>query len=577
MAAARSKKVKKKRGPVRKLLRYLFLALLVSAIGFFAYIWFSPTSDRDVWDFVAEDAVFVIEADDPITNWEDFSDTKVWKHLKKNDLFADIEEDVNFLDTLIKDNRKLFNLISDKKLLISAHMTRADDYDFVYLVDLQQGAKVTFFMTIFKPIISAAGFPMKNHDFGNGQSGYTISDGSDLLYMAFVENVLVSSYSKKLLVDAVASGKKPSFSRNGEFKQVRDGAYSDESRSSIGKVHLNFDRLDEYMNVFMDEVTGTVIDLSKSLGYASLDIKMDDEYAELSGRISADTAHPSLATVLLDQNRSEIMAAKILPPETSFMLTIDYHDFDYFYESITELMGENEGYKEFEKTKDKFGNLLGVNKSDRKKDRAERKGKDKDYWDWLGQEIALATLPINASKSNQAYLALIHTPDFENATHDLEEIAKKIRRRTPVRFSDYKYKGKQIRYLAMKGFFRLFMGKLFKKFDKPKYVILDNFVVFSNDTIAIHRVIDAEIQEDALYGEENYRRITKEFDDRSNIFVYINNEQLYPFLPSMVDDETARDIRKNKPYITCFPQIGLQLTSDDGLFDTKLYLEFEKP
>ncbi len=570
-------KAKKKRGPVRKALRYLFLGLLLAAVAFFAYIWFSPTGERDPWEFVPEDAVFVIEADDPIENWEDLSGTDVWKHLKKNELFADIEGDANYLDTLIQDNKKLFNLISEKKLLIVAQMTRAEDYDFIYLMDLEQGAKVTFFMEIFKPILSAAGYPMKNEDFGGGQDGYSINDGTDDIFMAFVENILVASYSKKLLLNGIASGKKPTYSKNKTFQKARDGAYDEGNRSSIGKAHLNFDQLDEYMTVFMDEVTGTVLDLSKTLSYASFDIKTEDEFIQLEGYVAPDTADVSLATVLLDQKAGEIRASKILPANTSFLLTIDYDDFNYFYGSIADLMGENEGYQEFEKTKNKIGNLLGVNKNEKKRDRANRRGKDKDYWDWLGQEIALATLPVNETGSKQAYLALIHTDDYANAFHDLGEIAKKIRRRTPVKFKDYEYRGKEIKYLAMGGFFRLFLGKLFKQFDKPKYVILDEYVVFSNDTSAIHRVIDSDIRDEALYGDENYRRVTKEFDDESNFFVYINSKELYPFLPTMVDDETGRDIRKNKEIITAFPFLGLQLTNDNGMFETQLYLEFKKP
>ena len=43
----------------------------------------------------------------------------------------------------------------------------------------------------------------------------------------------------------------------------------------------------------------------------------------------------------------------------------------------------------------------------------------------------------------------------------------------------------------------------------------------------------------------------------------------------MGDAETARSIRKNKNYITCFPRIGLQLLSDDDQFESELYIEFE--
>ncbi len=571
------KKEAKKKGPVRKALRYIFLGLLLAATAFFAFVWFSPVGERDPWEFVPQEAVYVIEADDPIENWEDLSGTDIWNHLKKNELFADIEEDANYLDTLIQENKKLFNLIAGKKLLIVAQMTKVEDYDFIYLMNLEEGAKVTFFMDIFKPILGAAGYPIKNEDFGGGQAGYSINDGTDNIYLAFAENILIASYSKKLLLNVIESGKKPFYPKDKQFQRVRDGAYDEGNRSSVGKFHLNFDQLDEYMTLFTDEITGTVLELSKTLSYVSFDIKTEDEFVELKGYIAPDTSEISLATVLLDQKTSEIRASKILPTNTSFLLTIDYDDFDHFYGSIANLMGENEGYLEFEKTKDKIGNLLSVNKNEKKRNRAEQRGKDKDYWDWLGQEIALATLPVNESGSKQAYLALINTPDYGNAVHDLEEIAKKIRWRTPVKFKDYEYRGKEIKYLAMGGFFRLFLGKLFKQFDKPKYVILDEFVVFSNDTSAIHRVIDSDIRDEALYGDKDYHRVTKEFDDESNFFIYINSKELYPFLPSMLDGETGRTIQKNKEYITSFPFIGLQLVNDKGIFETHLHMEFKKP
>lgn len=559
----------------RRLLRNLFLILLLAAVAFFAYIWFSPMSERDVWDFVPEDAVFILEADDPIENWKSMSSTPMWKHIKKNELFADIEGDANFLDTLINDNEKLFKLISGKKLLIVAQMTQAEDYDFTYLIDLKKGAKVSFFMDIFKPILSAAGYPMTKEELA-GQTVYSIDDGSDKILLGFQDNVLIASYSKKLLLGVLEQQKKPFYSRSNQFVPIRKGAYRAENSESIAKLHVNFDQVDEYMGVFMDEVSGSVVDMSTSLGYTSFDIKMAEDYVELTGLVSADTSVQSLASVLLRQNRSDIMAPKVLPPNTSFLLTIDYHDFDYFYESISELLKEEEGYKDFEKTKNTVGKLLGVDKNDRKKRRAEKKGKDKDYFDWLGNEIAIAMLPINESGSNQAYVGLFHTPDYANAVHDLEKIARQIRRRTPVRFKDYDYRGKEIKYLAMKGFFRLFMGKLFKQFDKPKYTVLENFVVFSNDTTAIHRIIDSNMADEALYGEENYRRVSRKFSDRSNYFLYVNTRSIYPHLPSLLDGESARDLRKNKKYIMSFPFMGMQLTADDEEFETEIYLEFDK-
>lgn len=573
---AKSKKKKSTGRKIGKLIRNLVLFGLLGLIGFIAYLWFAPMTEKELWAFVPEDAVFVVEADDPIENWKSFSGTDIWKHLKKNDLFSDIEESCNYLDTLIAENEQLFDVVSGKKLLVVAQMTRSNDYDFTYLMDLKKGARVSLFMDVFKPIITAAGFPMTSGEL-NDEKIYTINDGADDLFLGFKDNVLIASYSKTLYLNVLKQYSKPFYSREGTFLSGRKMAYDQSSWSSLGKFHMNFDQLDEYMAVFMDEVTPTLSDISDILSYASFDLKMEDEYAEMSGVISVDTSQKSLATVMTDQNRGEILAPKVLPPNTSYVLTIDYHDFDYFYESIAQLLGETEDFKEFEKSKKSMGSLLGLTKKEKKRERKRKKGKDPDYFDWLGQEIALALLPVNESKTKQAYLALFHTADFENAVHDLEVISRQIRRRTPVRFKDYDYNGVSVRYLAMKGFFRLFMGKLFKKFDQPKYVVLEDFVVFSNDTTAIHRVIDAQANKESLYGEPNFRKAMKHFEDRSNYFLYVNSQELYPFLPSLGDPEASRGIRNNRQFITCFPYAGIQLIADEGKFEAEVYLQFEKP
>lgn len=556
--------------------KYLLLAGVVAGAAFIVYVLFQDTPERDVWDFVPEKSVFVVEADDPIENWKSLSKTPMWKHLKKNELFADIEGDANFLDTLIHDNEAIFDLMAGKKVLICAQMTKSDDYDFTYLVDLEKASKVTNFIPIFKPIMKGVGYPLIDAELG-GRDIYKINDGADDIYMAFIDNILAMSYSTKLLLGVIEQEKKPFYSKNTTFIEVRDGAYDEANRNSIGKVHLNFDQLDEYMSVFMDEVSGSLVDLSTSMQYSSMDLKVDDDFVEMVGPVSIDTGNMTLATVLLQQDRGEIRAPLALPTNTSFLLSIDYGNFEDFYGSIGEIMKDDADYNDFEKTKNSIGKLLGVNASDRKKKRAEKKGKDRDYFDWLGSEIALAMIPHEDKPNEQAYVTLFHTPDYANAFHDLNAIAKKIRRRTPVKFKDYEYRGKEIRWLAMKGFFKLFLGRLFKQFDKPKFTILDDFVVFSNDTTAIHRIIDASMADETLYGEENYRRINRNFSDESNYFIYINTARLYPHLPSLLDAESARDLRKNKKYVTCFSFAAMQLTSDDEAFDTEIYLEYKDP
>ncbi|HHG85588.1 MAG TPA: hypothetical protein ENJ82_12645, partial [Bacteroidetes bacterium] len=274
-----SSKKKKKKGFFKKLLSFLFIGLFLLSVAGLAY-WFWPMPDRDIYDFVPEDACYVIEADDPIENWKAFSKTKIWKALKKNELFEDIEANANYLDTLIMDNERIFKLVSGKKLLIVSQMYIADDYDFLYLMDLKKGAKVSFFMDIFKGIMNTAGMSMKKKDMA-GHTIYGIGEGKDEVLLGFVDNVLVCSYSKTLLLKSLTQHEKPHYSHLGAFQTMRKKAYKLGNKESLAKLHVNFDQIDEMMGVYMDEVSPSMTNLSQIMQYASFDIKMQDRYAEL--------------------------------------------------------------------------------------------------------------------------------------------------------------------------------------------------------------------------------------------------------------------------------------------------------
>lgn len=558
-----------------RFIHWLLLLPLIAATAFSAYLYFLKLDRHDIYEYVPKDAIFIVEADDPIENWKSLSKTKIWRHMKQNDLFADIGADCDYLDTLISDNQQIFKVVSGKKLLVVAEMISDDDYDFLYLMDLKEGGKISALLDIFKDLIKSAGLKMNKKEIA-GHSCYGIGEGSDEVFLAFEGNIMVASYSKLLMTNAFEQAKTPHYSDNEEFLACRKRAYRTESGESLAKLHLNFSQLDEYLVTFMGEVTGTVRSLSENLNFASFDLKMHDEFAELSGNMTVDLERPSLPNVLSTLPGSEIRCINMLPSNTSFMMAIDFADFDQFYDQISVTMREDDGYDDYEKYKKQIGGLLGVDKNDRKVDRKKKHGKDVDYFDWIGQEIAMSLIPVNETGTKQAYVAIFHSPDKENTVHDLKTIEKKIKNRTPVKFEQYVYLGHEVSHLEMKGFFKLFLGKLFNKFDKPKYAILDEFVVFSNDTTAINRVIDvAHGNRPNLPMEPGFRQFYNQFETTSNYFAYLNGVEIFPFLPTLTDGETTSDIQKNRRFITCFHHGGLQLLADDGVFDAKFHAEFK--
>jgi hypothetical protein len=566
---------KKKRNIFFRIFKWFFILGLLGAAALAGYLYFLKLEQHDIFEYVPKDAIFIVEADDPIENWKALSKTKIWRHMKKNDLFADIGKDCDYLDTLISDNERIFDLVSGKRVLVVAQMTGATDYDFVYLIDLEQGGKIAEFMDPFESVLSNFDQTLKKKEIA-GHKGYAIGSGSDEVKLIFQGNILLVSFSEKLMVNALTQAKNPYYNNQEEFQACWKRAKRTKNSESLAMVHFNFVQMDEYLATFMGEVTPMVKSLSENLNFASFDLKMHDEYAEMSGNTSVDLRKASLPNVLSTMPDGEIRCINLLPGNTSFFFSIDFDDFDQFYEQIASVMQEDDGYDDYEKYKKQLGDLLGVDKNAKKVERKKKRGKDVDYFDWIGQEIAMSLLPVNETGTQQAYVGMFHSPDKENTIHDLKAIEKKIRNRTPVKFEQYEYLGHEVSYLEMKGFFKLFFGKMFNKFDKPKYVILDDFVVFSNDTTAIHRVIDVAHGSRAnLPMSPGFREFYQRFETNSNYFVYLNGPQIYPFLPTFTDPETTADIQKNRRFITCFPHGGLQLLANDGVFESKLFVEFK--
>lgn len=52
---------------------------------------------------------------------------------------------------------------------------------------------------------------------------------------------------------------------------------------------------------------------------------------------------------------------------------------------------------------------------------------------------------------------------------------------------------------------------------------------------------------------------------------------LHTNLKGFVSPATWTRVAENKPYIVCFPQIGLQLREEGGLFETKLLSGYQDP
>ena len=549
---------------MKKKVIFTILLLLIGFIFYQLYVFFvAPTENLQSIYLVPKDAIYIIETKEPIDNWDEISKSDIWKHLQKNAYFNELTESLNTLDGVFHQKKKIFDFIGNRSMLISAHMIKKKDYDFFYVVDLQKFSK----LNLLKNHLSS----FTNKNFTVSKRNYhqqTINEIYDktsrkTLYISFVKNQLIASYTHILVEASIDQLNEPVIGRDLNFIEINKKVGYDD----LFRLYFQYDYLDNYARYFSDKPNEIIKLLSESLVFSgfNFDLKSDNViYANGFTNTNQNTANYLKA--LQKSGKGKRTIDKIAPIRTAIYMSFAFDSFTEFYSNFENIQKENkEQFKTYQDNLDKVENLLKINIKD-------------NFMSWMADELALLHMQSSTKGAIKNETALvIKVNSIKNAETNLNFVLKQIKKRTPIKFKKINYKNHEINYLAIKGFFKVFLGNLFKEFDKPYFTIIEDYVVFSNHPNTLKNIINDYAEKKTLSESIDYKSFIKNFENKSSVFTYINTPTLFNSLKNFTDKNTTKKLEQNKDYIICFPQIGFQLTPYANLFESKLMINYQDP
>ncbi len=424
---------------VKRTLLTAGLALAVYMVYSIVYLFISPDRNIQQIYLVPEDAAFIIQSSAPIEDWEKFSGSETWQCLRKAKSFEEVAKSVEKLDSVVKSNKVLLSLVGQRDLLISLHKTRATDWDFLLIVDMQKASKMDLLKDQVETVLAMSGFTVTNR-MHNGINILEMRDPDtrDVFYTAFVDNHLVGSYTSGLVESAINSRNKPKIGLDQSFIETEKLV----SGKGLVRVFINYARIPQFMSSWM------------------------------SGEFAITQSEPGLLG----------------------------HD----------------------------------------------------------PEVILA----------------IRAKSIKDARKNMEFIEKKIKRRSPVKIKSVNYKDFEINYVEMKGFFRLFFGKLFDKFEKPYYTYVDDYVVFSNKAASLLSFVEDYEQKNLLKNNAGFKDAYSYMKSSSTIFLYTDMHKFYSQLKPMMNPATWNEIQSNKDVLYSFPYWTMQVIGDNNLASLQYVMDY---
>ena len=536
--------------------------LFASYVLYLIYTFYIDTNDniKSIY-LVPKDAVYIIESQKPIDNWNTISKSAIWKHLNTNTYFNNLSESLNKLDTIFKQDESTFRRFGNREILISAHIYAPGKYDFLYIIDLQKIAKLDVLKNHLNTI-ATNNFKVSKRKYHEHQITeiYDIKT-HETLYVSFIQNQMILSYVHTLIEASIDQYLEPEIGRNLNFIEVnKEVGYND-----MFRLYFQYKYLDDFIKIFSNNSGYLGETLSNSLEFGGFSFDLDNNTIIANGITNSNDKASAYLKALKKSGTSTRSISKVAPKKTALYLSFSFSSFNEFYNNFESIQRENpEQFKSYLDGIEKVENFLKINLKEH-------------FISWIDDEIALLQLHSTVSQSKKDVAIVLKTNDSKKAKQNLDFILEQIRKRSPVKFKEVNYKGYPINFMSIKGFFKLLIGDLFKEVDKPYFTIIEDYVVFSNHPNTLKSIINSYTNKETLDSFEAFKDFNDAFASRCSVFTYINAPNLYNSVYNFVDTNAKKQLRANKDYFICFPQIGIQLTPKKGFFESKIVIDYEDP
>ena len=548
------------RKTIKRTLLAIGLALAVYMVYSIVHLFLSPDRNIQQVYLVPEDAAFIIQSSAPVKDWEKFSGSETWQCLKKAKSFEEITKSVETLDSIVKGNKVLLSLVGRRDMLISIHKTRTSDWDFLIILDMQKASKIDLLKDQIETVLTMAGNSVTNRNY-NGINILEMRDPDTraIFYTAFVDNHFVASYTSKLVEAAIDSRDKPTIGLDRAFIEAERLV----SGKGLVRVFINYACLPQFMAIYLGAKNEYIDMFSNSMDFAGLYFNTDKKRMEVKGyTLQKDTADPYVIA-LLNSGRHKMKAHEILSGRTAFYTNIGFNNPITFVKELESALSVHDKplYDSYNSSRKKIEGLFGISL-------------EENFLSWMSGEFAITQSEPGLLGHEPELILAIGAKSIKDARKNMEFIEKKVKRRTPVKVKTVHYKDFEINYIEMKGFFRLFFGGLFDKFEKPYYTYVDDYVVFSNKASSLLSFVEDYEQKNLLKNTLGFKNAFSYLNSSSTLFLYTDVHKFYSQLKPMMNAATWNEIRANKEVLYSFPYWTMQIVGNKELASLQYVMDY---
>ncbi len=501
-------------------------------------------------------AIFVLHTRRPQT---------LWKEVHRHPLFRSISRlpDYRFLqsvDSLLNNYVVQNDLTSDffrrRDFALSAHIVAGNDYDFLYVLDMEKILPAKQILAMLRQWGPEA-MHIKTMEINHRPLWKITGLTDDPLYLSFYRNLALMSFSYQILRQSLLDIDGKDWLQDKTFQSIND-----EIDGGLAHFYFDYRQLPAFLATFGMKPGAMTYGLARAFRLSGLGLERKKDLVIADGITLPDTA-ANLLEPFRQTRGAGTEAPDILPERTLLYTSLHTADFAAFYRSALQEQFRRHPQQEklYRKYTGRLKQWLGFDV-------------DKDFIAWIGDEIGLAQLPAEGGKKSVALL--IRADDIDFAREKMDFLARKLRRRTPVKFRSYDYEGYRIHYLSEKSFFRMLFGKWTGGASLPYYTIARDFVIFSDNEKTLEQILNALIARRTLSHVPAFGRVEKNADDKMHLQVWVNVPGFYTEMYKSLIGARRKALSEWYAVAHALRFVSMQWTVDDDNIRTKIIFQAQE-
>jgi hypothetical protein len=555
--------------------RILLIVILITAGILVAWWYLIPAQQIKAYELIPNSAAIIFEFEKPLGAWRTLQNNRIWQDLSQSDIFQPTVKTAQWLDSILKSNQTLLNILGEKPLIISIHKTSEREYDLLYILDLQNESKIGALAGLIGPITSQWGYQTRQRTIQNNSVIELYDPASKTtLHLTLIGNQLCMSYTGKLVDMAIKTQSADnSLNTTPGFEEIIRNVGND----GLFRMFIQHSQYNELADLFLKNNPAATSEKQanqndntiSTIEYSGGVFELKDNLIKLSGEILLNPKKPSYLLAATLDGSVQTQIPKLLPEYTGAFLTLSFSDFTQLYQSLNR-QHELEDPKQHKKTITEIQKIEKFLKFNL----------EKDFISWIGNEITLASISLQRAETpaenKPEFVLIIKSKDRWAMEKNIEKLMKSIRKRTPLKVEEFEYRGYEINYFGLKGFFKLFLGKFFDRFEIPYFVKYNEYLIFCNSATVLTECIEAITENRTLEKATHFKKIMPQLLPNCNLLIYLNPEKYFDALHYWIRPEKTKSLFSNKPYICSLSEIIVQVYAERKKIISHLIINYQK-